>query len=148
MKHFFAVMAVLFGLAMSGGAHAAPMYATNIAYFDATGTLVGQKIQWCNNKRFSQGNTNSPYQRHDWTPCSFASDPFGGYTCRGSHSSVPGSESTISCSWVSNATPQGGIAVEGGSLLPPGMTVVDSCILTGDCSPQPPEPFVYPHVSL
>lgn len=139
MKHFVAVMVLIVGLALSGGVHAAPMYATNIAYFDSNGTLVGQKIQWCNNVRHSRGNVSSPYQRHDWYPCSPASDPVGGYVCSGGGT-------TLACNWVTTVSPTGGIAVDGGNMLPPGMTVVDSCAFTGDCSPQPPEPFVYPTI--
>lgn len=131
---------LLFISAFSFAAKAAPMYAVNIAYFDESGTLVGQKIQWCNNKRFSQGNTSSQYQRHDWTPCTLAAHPVSGYLCSGSGE-------TLECWWKSTVLPEGGVAVEGGNLLPPGMTVADSCVITGDCSPQPPQPYVYTHVS-
>ena len=140
MKIASAMMLSLVLFALPFASNAAPMYATNVAYFDNSGNLVGQKIQWCNNRRFSQGNVNSPYQRHDWSPCSMSTDPYGGYVCRGGGA-------TFECNWVQNVVPpHGGIAVEGGNLLPAGMTVADSCAITGDCAPQPPEPLVYPHV--
>lgn len=140
------MMAVIVGLALGGGVQAAPMYATNIAYFNSSGTLVGQKIQWCNNVRHSRGNVSSPYQRHDWYPCSPASDPVAGYVCNGGSTTGHPTNTTLRCNWVTTVSPSGGIGVDGGNMLPPGMSVEDSCVMTGDCYPQPPEPFVYPSI--
>lgn len=122
-------------------ADAAPAYAINTAYFDYNGNLVGQKIQWCNNKRFSQGNVNSQYQRNDWYLCYPYGNSTSAFFCSG------GGES-LSCHWVTSMpSDRGGIATDGGYLLPPGMTVEDSCVMTRDCSPPPPEPMVYGHVT-
>lgn len=134
MKLGLSLVLALLATMIMGDVHTAPAYAHNTAFFDGNGVLVGQKIQYCNNSRYSQGQTSSPYKRTDTYLCGHLQH-ISGWVCDGAE-----------CEWGEITFPGGSIAWDGGVLLPPGMTIEESCLVTNDCDTNLAEPWPYSHI--